>query len=244
MRLNGNNEVLKPESAYSLSEGFSQTKPTEIRADYPFKFYTRLTLPELTGIYAVNLKGLLEGIKNADDSIIYYHTHHYLMQHHYIIPSSPNDFAYWITNRLGENLLGEEIASIDIFDYSTTNEYKNEIIKKIGAFIAKNGRTRRVEMDERFNFMKAITFAMDTGREAYTLSEFHNILSNITIFSIYYHFFEAHFRLNSKANDFSIWIEDELKLPDLAYKISNLDPYTLTMDRLKESIIKLTENYL
>ncbi len=244
MYKSNNKEVLKPEYKFFPSSDLNHIRPAKTRANYPFKFCTRLTLPELTGIYATNLKNLLEGIKNAGDSIIYYHTHHYLIQHHYSVPSSPNDFAYWITNRLGENLLGEEIASIDIFDYDTTLEYKNEMIKKISAFIAKNGKTRHVEMGERFNFMKAITFVMDTGKEAYTLSEFHDILNNITIFSIYYHFFEAHFRLNSKLNDFSIWIKDELNLPDLAHKIANLDPYTLTMDRLKKSIIKLTESYL
>ncbi|MHB1661433.1 MAG: DUF5752 family protein [bacterium] len=216
----------------------------ETKANYPFKFYTRLTLPQLTGIYAQNLKELLGGIKKADDSIIYYHTHHYLVQHHYTIPSPPNDFAYWITDRLGENLLGEEISSIDIFDYNATIEYKNEIIKKITAFTDKHTNTRHVDMNERFNFMKAITFVMATGKEAYTLSEFHDILKNITIFSIYYHFFESHFRLKSRLNDFSIWINNELKLPDLAGKISNLDPYTLTMDNLKEYIIKFTEDYL
>lgn len=239
-------EILKPESESVVlpSPGSSYAEPAKMRAHYPFKFCTRLTLPQLTGIYAINLENLLDGIKNADDAIIYYHTHHYLIQHHYIIPSSPNDFAYWITNRLGENLLGEEIASIDMFDYGTIGEYKNQIIHKISSFIAKNGNTRYVDMDERFNFMKAITFVMNTDKEAYTLLEFHDTLNSITIFSVYYHFFEAHFRLNSKLNDFSIWIKDEMNIPELAYKIANLDPYTLTMDRLKESIIKLTENYL
>lgn len=216
----------------------------ETKAHYPFKFYTRFTLPQLTGMYAQNLKELLNGIKNADDSIIYYHTHHYLIQHHYTIPSSPNDFAYWITERLGENLLGEEISSIDLWDFNTMIDYKNEVIKKITAFTAKNTNARHVGMNERFNFMKAITFVMSTGKEAYTLSEFHDILKNITIFSVYYHFFESHFRLESHLNDFTMWIKSELKLPELAQKISNLDPYTLTMDNLKEYIIKYTEDYL
>ena len=35
----------------------------ETIAKYPFKFYTRLTLPQLTGIYALNLKELLDGDK-------------------------------------------------------------------------------------------------------------------------------------------------------------------------------------
>ena len=170
----------------------------ETKAKYPFKFYTRLTLPQLTGIYALNLKELLAGIKNADDSIIYYHTHHYLIQHHYVVPDAPNDFAHWIIHTLGEKLLGEEISSIDIFDYNSMSDYKLELIKRLSNFISKDTKTRKVETNERFNFMKAATFVMSTGKEAYTLKDFRDILKNITIFSLYYHYFEAHFRLASK----------------------------------------------
>ena len=215
----------------------------EARAKYPFKFYTRLTLPQLTGIYALNLKELLDGIKKADDSIIYYHTHHYLIQHRYIVPDAPNDFAHWVINTLGERLLGEEISSIDMFSYNTMGDYKQELIRRLTVFISKDSKTRRVEINERFNFMKAVTFVMSTGKEAYTLREFHDILKNITIFSVYYHFFESHFRLSSGFDDFSVWIRDELQLPDLAGKIANLDPYSITMDKLKELIINYTEKY-
>jgi hypothetical protein len=216
----------------------------EARAKYPFKFYTRLTLPQLTGIYALNLKELLDGIKKADDSIIYYHTHHYLIQHHYVVPDAPNDFAHWVINTLGERLLGEEISSIDMFTYNTMDDYKQGLIRKLTVFISKDSKTRRVEINERFNFMKAVTFVMSAGKEAYTLREFHDILKNITIFSVYYHFFESHFRLSSGFDDFSAWIRDELQLPDLAGKIANLDPYSVTMDKLKERIINYTEKYL
>ncbi len=216
----------------------------ETKAKYPFKFYTRLTLPQLTGIYALNLKELLVGIKNADDSIIYYHTHHYLIQHHYVVPDAPNDFAHWIIHTLGEKLLGEEISSIDIFDYNSMSDYKLELIKRLSNFISKDTKTRKVETNERFNFMKAATFVMSTGKEAYTLKDFRDILKNITIFSLYYHYFEAHFRLASKLDDFSMWIGNELKLPDLALKIQKLDPYSITMDRLREEIIRYVEKYI
>ena len=216
----------------------------EIRAAYPFKFYTRLTLPQLTGVYALNLKELLSGIKTADDSVIYYHTHHYLIRHRSVVPDDANDFAYWITNSLGENLLGEEISGIDMFDYDTMADYKNTLIKKIEAFTDKNSRARRVEVDERINFMKAVAFVMPTGKEAYSLPEFHDMLENITIFSVYYHFFESHFRLSSRLNDFSVWIKSGLKLPELADKISGLDPYAITMEKLKEQILRFTEYYI
>ncbi len=223
-------------------------KGAGIRAGSQFRFFTRTTLPLLTGNYAVNLDQLLKGITLSDDSIIYYHTHHYLIQHHYLTPSAPNDFAYWINFRLGESSLAEEISAIDIFDYNSLGEYKAKLINVISNFI-KYGKgkrkTRETEINERFNFMKAITFAMDTGKSAFTLQEFHDILKTTSIFSFYYHYFEAHFRINIKtSNDFSMWIRNELKIPELAKKISNLDPYTITMDNLKLNIIKLVEGYL
>lgn len=217
-----------------------------VKASYPFRFFTRITLPLLTGEFAVNMNQLLEGIKKADDPVIYYHTHHYLLQHHYTIPSAPNDFAYWIGEKLGETLLSEEISGIDMFDFNFIADYKTKIIKIISEFInSGNRKTRQVGLDERFNFMKAVTFIMDTGKIAYTLREFYDVLQNITIFSFYYHYFEAHFRINARmANDFSIWIKDELKIPKLADEISGLDPYSLTIDNLKSNILKLVKRYL
>ncbi|MCL4427619.1 MAG: DUF5752 family protein [Deltaproteobacteria bacterium] len=217
------------------------------RVNYPFRFFTRVTLPILTGEYALNLRQLLNGIKKADDSIIYYHTHHYLLQHHYMVPSATNDFAYWINNGLGESFLSEEIAGTDIFDYNNIGDYKRKIVEIIDKFLTsrKENKIRQVDINERFNFMKAATFIMDTGKIAYTLREFHDTLANITIFSFYYHFFEAHFRINARmSNDFSMWIKSEIGLSELADKISRLDPYSLTMDNLKTNILKLTESYL
>lgn len=211
---------------------------------YPFKFFVKLTLPKLTGIYALNLKELLKGIQASDENILYYHTHHFLLQFHNVSPAAPNDFAYWITNVLGEELLGEEISSIDLYSFETMDKFKTELIIRIENFISKNKNTRQVEPQSRFNFTKAITFIMDTKKYAYSLSDFLDILKNITVYSLYYHFFEASFRLKSRKNDFSMWIDNELNLPELAKKITNLDPYTHTMNELKNSIIKIIEQYL
>ncbi len=212
-------------------------------ARHPFKFFVKLTLPELTGMYALNLKELIKGIKSADENIIYYHTHHFLLQHHYISPAPPNDFAFWITNILGEELLGEEIASIDLYSFENINDFKSEMIKRLEKFLAKNKGLKRVDIQSRFNFMKAITFILNTEKYAYSLSEFLDILKNISVYSLYFHFFEASFRLKTRTNDFSMWIANELNLPELAAKIDNIDPYTYTMYELKNAVTQLIEQY-
>jgi hypothetical protein len=51
------------------------------RAKNPFYFATRLTLRELTGLKARNLRELLKYIRTVPGSVIYNHTHKFLQQH-------------------------------------------------------------------------------------------------------------------------------------------------------------------
>src|SRR3989304_7929412 len=102
-----------------------------IRAKEPFRFYTRLHLSELTGSRATTLGQLLDLIKEVSGSSIYHHTHRFLQQHQYLSPEPPNDFAYWVTEVLGEDELGEKLASIDTVQFSTIRSLRERIIAVI-----------------------------------------------------------------------------------------------------------------
>ena len=69
------------------------------------------------------------------------------------------------------------------------------------------------------------------------------ILKRITINSLYFHVFESRLRLERSVNDFSYWIEDSLDMPELAEKISNLDPYTYTLEGLRAKIIDIIKKW-
>ena len=98
--------------------------PELLKAKEPFRFYTRLHLSELTGLRADTLEELLDLIKKVPDPSIYHHTHRFLQQHQYLSPEPPNDFAYWVMSVLGENELGERLASIDTIQYSTIHSLR------------------------------------------------------------------------------------------------------------------------
>ncbi len=106
--------------------------------DKSFRFYTRLHLRALTGLKASNIEELLDLLKKVSGSSIYYHTHHFLQQHEHLSPEPPNDFAYWITNALNEEALGEKIASIDTIQYPSIRLLRNEIIRIIEDYIRKD----------------------------------------------------------------------------------------------------------
>lgn len=213
------------------------------KAENPFRFYTRLNLSELTGFKASDLEEFLERLKEVPDSVIYHHTHRFLQQHLYLSPEPPNDFAYWVTGSLGEDALGEMLASIDTVQYSTIGSLKEKIVETVEGYMAgRNGSTlRRAHNGEEFYFMKSVSFILPTEYSASDLAEFAAMLEAVSIESIYFHMFEARLRLEKGTNDFSFWIESSLGEKKLASEIAKLDPYTYTMEDLRSVMVKLVK---
>jgi hypothetical protein len=214
-----------------------------IEAKEPFQFCTRLHLSELTGLKASNLNELLEQTKQVSGSCIYHHTHRFLQQHQYLSPEPPNDFAYWVTEVLGENKLGEMLASIDVVQFSTIRSLREKIVETIETYMqdSPTAELRFAHPGSEFHFINCVSFIFPTRYIAHDLREMVDILKKITIDSIYFHIFEARLRLEKGTNDFSNWIENAAGDEALADKISKLDPYTYTMEELRKVIIRIIE---
>jgi len=210
----------------------------------PFHFYTRQNLIYLTGRKAKNISELLAGIKELPLSSIYHHTHHYLEQFEFLTPEPPNDYAYWIKNILQDRLLGEEIASLDLSQFSTLEEIRNKIIEIIEASVQRNTESlqRSAPPGEEFYFKKARSFISQTKYISNNLTEFLECLKNVSIYSIYFHVFES--RLRGSNSDFSTWLATSLNETELAREFLRLDPYLQTLDSLRKFFVRLIENRL
>ncbi|MBM3245706.1 MAG: hypothetical protein FJZ13_00035 [Candidatus Omnitrophica bacterium] len=200
-------------------------------------------LSELTGLRATTLVQLASLIKEVSGSCIYHHTHRFLQQHQYLSPEPPNDFAYWVTDILGEDELGEKLASIDTVQYSTIRKLRDKIASTIEDYLNNNplAKVKFARSDEEFYFIKSISFILPTGYIAYDLKEFSEILKKVTIDSIYFHIFEARLRLEKPTNDFALWIERSLGDKGLADELCCFDPYTRTLEDLRNTIIQVVE---
>ncbi len=214
-----------------------------IKAKEPFRFFTRLHLSELTGLKASDLSQLLEIIKEVPGSSIYHHTHRFLQQHQYLSPEPPNDFAYWVTEVLGDDELGERLASIDTIQFESIRSLREKIASTIEDYLKKrpSAKQRFAGEGDEFYFIKSVSFVIPTPYVVNDLREFVDILGKITVDSIYFHIFEARLRLEKGANDFSNWIESSIGDKSLAEKITRLDPYTLTLEQLRKTVIKIVE---
>jgi small-conductance mechanosensitive channel len=211
------------------------------KAKEPFRFFNRVHLTELTGLKAKNLKELADILKNAPDSIMYYHTHHFLEEHHYLTPEPANDFAVWVTDALGDEVLGEKLANIDAFEFATLSALRERIVNVIEEYISLEPDVRSAPSGREFYFMKSISLILPTPYEARDLREFVEVLRKLSLSSLYFHIFESRLRLGKVTNDFSVWLESNLDEPEFAGEIAKLDPYSYTLEGTRSLLIQLTE---
>ncbi len=211
--------------------------------DFCFQFHDRLHLRELTGINAVTLPALLHHIKTVPESIIFNHTHRCLEQHERLVPDYPNDFSYWVGEVLGEDYLGERLASIDIMSALSIDDVRNELVfiiddtlQKIPALAIK-----MAPQGEAFYFMKTKSVVFKLPYSVSNCDEFISCLKQIPLTSLYYHIFESRLRLQKPVNDVSLWLSDCCNQPELAASIAKLNPYDYSLEALREKVIALVK---
>jgi Family of unknown function (DUF5752) len=205
----------------------------------PFVFYTERRLVRLTGRRACTLAELAGHLEEVSGSCVFYHTHHLYLSRHFVKPLFFNDFANWAIEALQERELGEKLAAIDLLDFQAIRPLRTAILTTTrGTLEARRGRERFCPPGDEFHFCESQSFIMPTGVVAEGVKDFFRKLPKVTNVSLFFHFFEARLRLGRPTNDFSLWLA-ACGEPGLAKAIDALDPYMVTLDELKQQIIRL-----
>lgn len=207
-----------------------------------FRFHSKLDLTILLGKKAQNARQLLEGLRTVPDSSIYYHTHRFLHQHHYMTPQAPNDMAQWVINSLNNDILGEQLSSVDVVQFDTIEEVRQRFIEVIEGHVAANGNKLESPPGEEFYFLACQTFVFPTPYVVDNLKEFLSVLERVTINSLYHHMFDARLRLGRGENDFSAWFRG-LGKTELADEVKRFDPYAHTLEGLRKRIAVLVRRH-
>ena len=232
--------LLIPNNKLIQSTVVNYGKPLKKACD-PFRFYSIVHLKELTGLKARTLTELATILKKVPESVVYYHTHHFLEEHQYLVPEPANDYALWVTDVLGDEALGERLASIDTFGFPTLGALRSRILHVLEDYLSTNSDNRSAAEGREFYFIKSICVILPTPYVVHDLREFVEVLRKISIGSLHYHIFEARLRLKRGVNDFAIWMDECLDDKDLADKLAYLDPYNYTLEGLRTAIIQLIE---
>ena len=207
----------------------------------PFYFNSASHLLRIGREKATTLMELLEAIRTCPESSIFQHTFQTLAEHHFIGSGFSNDFSHWAFASCNEVELAERLAAIDVREFTSIAALRERLIHILDTYLQKNPRAAARIAMEPFYLMASDLVVVPTPYVARNLEEFADGLRKISIHAIYYHFIDARLRLKLNSNDFSVWLEKELDLPQVADKVNRIDIYTSTLEDVRRNILKVIE---
>jgi len=203
----------------------------------PFEFKQCATILKATGMQAVDLRELRNGIETVSEESIFHHTFQYFLKGHTM--EYTNDFAHWAGESLEERALAERLSNMDPYAFSSIGLLRQGILDAIDDYLNRFPEPRRAMMGQEFYFNHTLTLIFPAGIRASNLAEFLMGIKFVDSESIYYHFYEGRMRLGS--DDFSSWIFDQLEKQELADKIRAIDPFMHTTEDIRTLIASAVE---
>ncbi|MEW6658580.1 MAG: DUF5752 family protein [Thermodesulfobacteriota bacterium] len=217
------------------------TQPTQD----PFWFRECFLMPMPIGRKAVNLRELLEAIRYLDESVLYYHLIQSRLAPGPPAVEYPNDLAYWAANALQDSKLAEKLSSFDPFEYENMGEVRQAVVDILEEYLWDLPYIPWARSGFELHFCQASTVVIRSEISAQTLEDLCIALGKVGVDSLYYHFFEARWRLGVlKADDFSFWIENNFGLPELVRAIRDLDIYFYSLKEIRETLLGVINRYM
>ena len=210
----------------------------------PFYFNTSAHLLRITTLKASTLAELLDAFRSCPDDSIFQHTFRTLQEHHFIREGYSNDFAHWALAACNEPGLAEQLASVDVREFTSLGDLRERFVQIVEKHLRLNppNGTRRAE--ETFYFCASDIVVLPTNFVAGTMQDFAKGLREVSVHSIHHHFIEARLRLKLMSNDFSQWLCEDVGLTDTARALNRIDIYTATLEDVRGQMVRILERAL
>jgi|SRR5215467_4560997 len=210
----------------------------------PFYFNTSAHLLRITRFKANTLEELLEALRQCPEDSIFQHTFRTLQEHHFLREGFSNDFAHWALSACNEPGLAEQLASVDVREYTSIEELRNRFIQIVERFLQRNSVIGQRVAQETFYFCASNIVVLPTSFVAHTMHEFTEGVRQVSVHSIHHHFIEARLRIKLMSNDFSQWLHEDVGLTETARALNRIDIYTMTLEDVRLQIVRIVERAL
>ncbi|HET7874449.1 MAG TPA: DUF5752 family protein [Methylomirabilota bacterium] len=202
-------------------------------APEPFVFQGCVQLRELLPHEAHDVRELLEQLHRVPAESIFCHTSALLLQRPVLLDAYPNDFSLWTDTELRDRRLTERLAAIDPFQLGSMEGVRAELVSSIEQHL-QHLPSAPPRAGEPFRFFQAHLVPFPTSHQVRTLREFRDALAEVDASALFFHIIEARHRLGHARGDFAEWIATALGRHELAERLSQIDPYAGTLERVRE----------
>jgi hypothetical protein len=220
------------------------TSPFPVTPAKPFYFNSSSHLLRITTQKADTLTEFLSALRVCPDDSIFQHTFRTLQEHHFIREGFSNDFAHWALAACNQPGLAEQLASVDVREFTALGELRARFIQIVEQHLQLNTADGQRMAEETFYFCASDIVVMPTKFVASTMQDFVKGLREVSVHSIHHHFIEARLRIQLMSNDFSQWLHEDAGLTDAARALNRIDIYTATLEDVRRQIVRVVERAL
>ena len=210
----------------------------------PFYFNTSAHLLRITRQKSSTLEEFLDALRECPEGSIFQHSFQTLEEHHFIREGFSNDFAQWALSACNEPSLAEELASVDVREFTSVADLRERFVQIVQNFLQRSPAAGTRMARETFYFCASDAVVIPTSFVAHTLREFAEGLRGVSVHCVHHHFIEARLRLKLMSNDFSQWLYEDLGLTEAARQLNRIDIYTGTLEDVRNQIIRIVERAL
>ena len=207
----------------------------------PFEFRRVAILVEVTSCRAASVSQLLTGVTLARDSSLFYHLHRPFFHDSAQLAEYPNDFASWADRHLGDAMLAERLANLNLVRTPDLATVRREISVILAERLQQAGDTKTVRPGLEFIFCEPLIVEFGTGRVAHGVKEFADGLRELPSDSIGYHLFAPF--LSTNVPGFAQWFRDRGH-ERLAQQLETFDPYLNCLEDNRQYLVGLIEDGL
>ena len=196
------------------------------------------------GVKAQNLRELREHLRHIGPGSIYYHFWGGLLRPRFDDPEYHNDFAIWVSRSLHNKPLAERLAVIDPVAFASMEALRNELIEIIEENLDETEYPSWAERDDQFQFIRSQIVVFDSHISVNRPEDLLQIMPEISLGSIFYHFIDARRRTENSLDDFQNWLMGfgDVYEP-LCRNISEICPYFSSLTKLRRELAEVFAVY-
>ncbi len=204
-----------------------------------FTFRKMALLMEATTIRASSLAELLTGVTLAKDLSIVNHLHRRFFVNPDTLPEYPNDFASWVGDELGNAVVAERLANLNLFRAAGVSALRREIAVILAESLAQggDGGGSPAQARRQFIFCNPRPVVLPCRTVVAAPAAFPDAMRAVEIQSVGYHVFLSSLTGVAR-NDFATWF-DAWGEVDLARELETFDPYLNCLEDTRKYLIEL-----
>jgi hypothetical protein len=213
---------------------------TDVSATLPFDFWRAAFLVEVSSLKATSLSELLTCVTLADTGALFYHLHQHFFREPDILPEYPNDFAIWAAGVLGDHVVAERLANLNLFRSADLEVVRREIAVILAEHLRAGAGGHCPSPDAAFIFCRARLVFFHSGRQVRTPGEFLTALRAADSDAIGAHLFAPRAATGTDGNDFAACFR-RWGYTAIADQLDAFDPYLNSLEDNRRYLIELIE---